>query len=61
MNSSNTFLLVAVVKIAAFIFRFLPFRVSLWIARCIGAAGYYFAPTKSAVIYANLKTVFASR
>jgi KDO2-lipid IV(A) lauroyltransferase len=42
------------------IFRFLPFRVSLWVGRCLGWAGYYLLPKKRAVVYANLKTAFST-
>jgi len=60
MNSFKKSLLFAVIKIAAFLFMLLPISVNLWIGRCLGWIGYYLLSGKRKVVYANLKTVFAS-
>ncbi len=59
MSSLKESWLLSVIKIAAVIFRALPFRVSLWIARGVGTVGYYVSVKKRRVVYGNLKTVFA--
>ena len=61
MSSSNESFLLSVIKIAAAVFRALPFALSLGIARGVGWVGYYLLPQKRAVVYANLRTVFAGR
>ena len=61
MSSSNESYLLSVIKIAAAVFRALPFALSLWIARAVGWFGYYLLPKKREVVYANLRTVFAGR
>jgi lauroyl/myristoyl acyltransferase len=60
MNSLKKSFLFALIKIAAFLFMLLPVPVSLWLGRCLGWMGYYFLSKKRRVVYANLKTVFAS-
>ena len=50
----------ALIKIAASLFMYLPMGVSLWLGRCLGCIGYHFLSKKRKVVYANLKTVFAS-
>ena len=60
MNSFKRSSLFVTVKTAAVVFMVLPIRLGLWLGRCLGVMGYYFLPQKRAVVYANLKTVFAS-
>ncbi len=60
MNSFKKSFLFAVVKIAATLFMLLPIKVDLWIGRSLGWMGYYLLSRKRKVVYANLKTVFAS-
>jgi len=60
MNSFKKSWLFVTVKIAAVVFMFLPIGMGLWIGRCLGTIGYCFLPKKRAVVYANLKTVFAA-
>ena len=60
MNSFKKLCLFVTVKIAAVVFMFLPIGMGLWIGRCLGTIGYYFLSKKREVVYANLKTVFAS-
>ena len=38
----------------------LPIKLNLWIGRCLGSIGYHFLTKKRKVVYANLKTVYAS-
>ena len=61
MSSSNESFLLSVIKIAAVVFRALPFALSFGFARAVGKLGYYLLPKKRAVVYANLRTVFAGR
>ncbi|MBI4308889.1 MAG: mitochondrial fission ELM1 family protein [Candidatus Omnitrophica bacterium] len=61
MSSLNESYLLSVIKTAAVIFRALPFGLSLWMARVVGGTGYYLLPKKRAVVYANLRIVFAGR
>jgi len=61
MNSFKKSFLFAVIKIAAFLFMFLPIKLDLWIGRCLGWIGYHLLSKKRKVVYANLKTVFASK
>ena len=60
MNSFKKLWLFVTVKIAAVVFMFLPIGMGLWIGRCLGTIGYCFLSKKRAVVYANLKTVFAA-
>ena len=60
MNSFKKSFLFAAIKIAAFLFMLLPIRLDLWIGRCLGWIGYHLLSKKRKVVYANLKTVFAS-
>lgn len=61
MSSSTESLLLSVIKAAAAFFQAMPMGAALWIARQAGRIGYYAAPKKRAVVYLNLKTVFAGR
>ena len=60
MNSFKKSFLFAAIKIAAFLFMLMPIKLDLWIVRTLGWMGYYFLSKKRQVVYANLKTVFAS-
>ena len=60
MSSFKKSWLFVTVKTAAVVFMFLPIGMGLWIGRCLGILGYCFLPKKRAVVYANLKTVFAA-
>ncbi len=60
MNSIKKSFLFAAIKIAAFLFMLLPIKLDLWIGRCLGWIGYHLLSKKRKVVYANLKTVFAS-
>jgi len=60
MNSFKKSFLFAAVKIAVFLFMLLPIKLDLWIGRCLGRVGYWLLSKKRKVVYANLKTVFAS-
>jgi len=60
MSSFKKSFLFVGIKIAAFFFMLLPMGVSLWIGRCLGAIAYYFLSKKRKVVYANLKTLYAS-
>jgi len=60
MNSLTKSLLFALVKTLAFIFMALPITVDLWVARLSARFAYIFMARKRKVVYANLKTVFAS-
>jgi len=60
MNSFKKSFLFAAIKIAAFLFMLLPIKLDLWIGRCLGWIGYHLLSKKRRVVYANLKTVFAS-
>ncbi len=60
MSSSKKSFLFVSIKAAAFLFMLLPMGVNLWLGRSLGWIGYYFLPRKRKVVYANLKTAFAS-
>jgi KDO2-lipid IV(A) lauroyltransferase len=60
MNSFKKSFLFAAIKIAAFLFMLLPIKLDLWIGRTLGWIGYHLLSKKRQVVYANLKTVFAS-
>ena len=60
MNSFKKSFLFVSIKILAFLFMLLPIKLDLWIGRCLGAIGYHLLSKKRKVVYANLKTVFAS-
>src|ERR1017187_3110636 len=60
MNSFKKSFLFVTIKIAAFLFMLLPIRAGLCFGRCLGWIGYYLLPRKRKVVYANLKTIFAS-
>ncbi len=60
MNSFKKLFLFAAIKTAAFLFMLLPMTLNLWIGRCLGWIGYHLLSRKRKVVYANLKTVFAS-
>jgi len=60
MNSFKKSLILAVIKLAALLFMLLPIGVSLWLGRSLGWIGYHLLSKKRKVVYANLKTVFAS-
>ncbi len=61
MNSFKKSFLFAAVKTAAFLLMLLPIKLDLWIGRCLGAIGYHLLSRKRKVVYANLKTAFASQ
>ena len=61
MNSFKKSFLFAAIKIAAFLFMLLPIKLDLWIGRTLGWIGYHLLSKKRKVVYANLKTVFASQ
>jgi Kdo2-lipid IVA lauroyltransferase/acyltransferase len=60
MNSFKKSFLFAAIKTAAFLFMLLPITLDLWIGRCLGWLGYHLLSRKRKVVYANLKTAFAS-
>ena len=60
MSSFKKSFLFAIIKAAASIFMFLPMGSSLWIGRSMGWIGYYLLSKKRKVVYANLKTIYAS-
>ena len=60
MSSFKKSFLFAVIKIAAFLLNLLPVGVSLCIGRVLGCFGYFLLSKKRKVVYANLKTVYAS-
>ena len=49
------------VRFEAFVFRRLPLRLSLWIARRFGSFIYYVMGRRKAVAYANLRAAFRGR
>ena len=60
MNSFKKSFLFAAVKIAASLLMLLPIKLDLWIGRALGWIGYHLLSKKRKVVYANLKTAFAS-
>jgi KDO2-lipid IV(A) lauroyltransferase len=60
MNSFKKSFQYAFIKIAAWFFMLLPVSVTLWLGRCLGRMAYHLLSKKRKVVYANLKTVFAS-
>lgn len=54
-------ILYLLVRLEAFVFRLLPLKFSLWIARRFGSLGYYFMGKRKSVAYANLRAAFGGK
>jgi len=54
-------ILYLLVRLEAFVFRLLPLRFSLWIARRFGSLIYYTMGRRKSVAYANLRAAFGGR
>ena len=54
-------ILYLIVRLEAFVFRLLPLRFSLWIARRFGSLIYYTMGRRKSVAYANLRAAFKGK